>query len=154
MEPLRLLHDGPARGDLGQSYQRKLPVTDIFLQKYPYTVKLAACAIVLEAIMGIGAGIISAVKRYSFWDILVTLTTSVLVAVAAFWLGMLLQLFFRRAYQRLDGRRLLPAHLRRRRPVLSVSGLDYHYILPPPCSPLHPSPRRTPRAHHALSCST
>ncbi len=56
--------------------------------------RLAACAIVLEAIMGIGAGIISAVKRYSFWDILVTLTTSILVAVPAFWLGMLLQLFF------------------------------------------------------------
>ncbi len=86
--------NGLLHGDLGNSYQRKLPVTDIFAQKYPYTVKLAACAIVLEAIMGIGAGIISAVKRYSFWDILVTLTTSILVAVPAFWLGMLLQLFF------------------------------------------------------------
>lgn len=85
---------GLLHGDLGQSYQRKLPVTDIFLQKYPYTVKLAACAIVLEAIMGIGAGIISAVKRYSFWDILVTLTTSLLVAMPAFWLGLLLQLIF------------------------------------------------------------
>ena len=82
------------QGDLGSSYQRKLPVTDIFAAKYPYTAKLALCAIVLEAIMGIGAGIISAVKRYSFWDILVTLVTSVLVAVPAFWLGMLLQLFF------------------------------------------------------------
>ena len=86
--------NGLLHGDLGNSYQRKLPVTEIFAQKYPYTVKLAACAIVLEAIMGIGAGIISAVKRYSFWDILVTLTTSILVAVPAFWLGMLLQLFF------------------------------------------------------------
>lgn len=86
--------NGLLHGDLGNSYQRKLPVTDIFAQKYPYTIKLAACAIVLEAIMGIGAGIISAVKRYSFWDILVTLTTSILVAVPAFWLGMLLQLFF------------------------------------------------------------
>ncbi len=85
---------GLVQGDLGSSYQRKLPVTEIFAAKYPYTVKLAVCAIVLEAIMGIGAGIISAVKRYSFWDILVTLTTSVLVAVPAFWLGMLLQLFF------------------------------------------------------------
>ena len=84
--------NGLLHGDLGNSYQRKLPVTEIFAQKYPYTVKLAACAIVLEAIMGIGAGIISAVKRYSFWDILVTLTTSILVAVPAFWLGMLLQL--------------------------------------------------------------
>lgn len=86
--------NGLLHGDLGNSYQRKLPVTEIFAQEYPYTVKLAACAIVLEAIMGIGAGIISAVKRYSFWDILVTLTTSILVAVPAFWLGMLLQLFF------------------------------------------------------------
>lgn len=81
-------------GDLGESYQRKMEVTDILNSKYPYTIKLAICAIVLEAIMGVGAGIISAVKRYSFWDILVTLSTSVLVAVPAFWLGMLLQLIF------------------------------------------------------------
>ena len=59
--------NGLLHGDLGNSYQRKLPVTEIFAQKYPYTVKLAACAIVLE---------------------------SILVAVPAFWLGMLLQLFF------------------------------------------------------------
>ncbi|MBY4797036.1 ABC transporter permease [Collinsella sp. AGMB00827] len=85
---------GLLKGDLGTSYQRKLPVADIFAQKYPYTLKLAVCAIVLEAIMGIGAGIISAVKRYSFWDVLVTLSTSVLVAVPAFWLGMILQLVF------------------------------------------------------------
>ena len=85
---------GLLQGDLGSSYQRKLPVTEIFSAKYPYTIKLAVCAIVLEAIMGIGAGIISAVKRYSFWDVLVTLTTSVLVAVPAFWLGMILQLVF------------------------------------------------------------
>lgn len=81
-------------GDLSESYQRKMEVTDILSSKYPYTIKLAICAIVLEAIMGVGAGIISAVKRYSFWDILVTLSTSVLVAVPAFWLGMLLQLIF------------------------------------------------------------
>ena len=81
-------------GDLGTSYSKKRPVTDIFAEKYPYTIKLAACAICLEAVMGIGAGLISAVKRYSFWDILVTLVTSVLVAVPAFWLGMILQLIF------------------------------------------------------------
>lgn len=85
---------GLLHGDLGTSYQRKLPVTEIFAAKYPYTIKLAICGIILEAIVGIGSGIISAVKRYSFWDVLVTLTTSVLVAVPAFWLGMLLQLVF------------------------------------------------------------
>ena len=82
------------QGDLGTSYQKKVSVTSIFAEKYPYTVKLALCAIVLEAVMGIGAGVLSAIKRYSFWDIIVTLFTSVMVAIPAFWLGMLLQWFF------------------------------------------------------------
>ena len=86
--------DGLIHGDLGTSYQRNRPVTDIFLEKYPYTVKLALCGIVVEVIVGVGAGIISAVKRYSFWDVLVTLVTSILVSIPAFWLGMLLQMFF------------------------------------------------------------
>lgn len=86
--------DDLLHGDLGTSYQKKRPVTDIFAEKYPYTVRLAVCAICLEAVMGIGAGLVSAIKRYSFWDILVTLITSVLVAVPAFWLGMILQLTF------------------------------------------------------------
>ena len=86
--------DDLLHGDLGTSYSKKRPVTDIFPEKYPSTIQLAPCAICLEAIMGIGAGLISAVKRYSFWDIMVTLVTSVLVAVPAFWLGMILQLIF------------------------------------------------------------
>ena len=90
---LRYMND-LLHGDLGTSYSKKREVTDIFAEKYPYTVQLAACAICLEAVMGIGAGLISAVKRYSFWDIMVTLVTSVLVAVPAFWLGMILQLIF------------------------------------------------------------
>lgn len=81
-------------GDLGTSYKRSLAVSDILAQKYPYTVRLAVVAIILEAVVGIGAGMISAIKRYSFWDIFVTLITSIMVAMPAFWLGMLLQLFF------------------------------------------------------------
>ena len=85
---------GLLHGDLGTSYKRSLPVTDILLQKYPYTVRLALVGIVIEAIIGIAAGMISAIKRGSFLDTLVTLSTSILVAMPAFWLGMLLQLFF------------------------------------------------------------
>ena len=81
-------------GDLGTSYTRNMKVADILADKYPNTVKLAIVAIIIEAIVGIGAGMVSAIKRYSFWDVLVTLVTSVLVAMPAFWLGMLLQLFF------------------------------------------------------------
>ena len=81
-------------GDLGTSYQKNRAVADILMSKFPNTVKLALAAIVIEVIFGILAGIISAVWRYSFWDILVTLSTSVLVSLPVFWLGMLLQLVF------------------------------------------------------------
>ena len=82
------------QGDLGTSYSRSMSVNDIFAQKYPYTIRLALCGIAIEIVVGIGAGVISAIKRYSFWDVLVTLSTSILVAMPAFWLGMLLQLLF------------------------------------------------------------
>jgi ABC-type dipeptide/oligopeptide/nickel transport system permease component len=82
---------GLLQGDLGDSYQQRRPVTHILIAKFPNTFKLAVCALLLEALLGIGAGILSAVKRYSFWDILVTLSTSVLVSVPVFWLGMMLQ---------------------------------------------------------------
>lgn len=82
------------QGDLGRSYQKDRPVVEIFAGKYPNTVRLALAAIVIEIIIGIGAGVISAVKQYSFLDVLVTLSTSVLVSVPVFWLGMLFQVFF------------------------------------------------------------
>jgi peptide/nickel transport system permease protein len=48
----------------------------------------------IEAVLGVAAGIISAVKRYSFLDVLVTLSTTILVAMPIFWFAMLLQVFF------------------------------------------------------------
>ena len=78
-------------GDLGQSYQLKRPVSSILLEKFPNTLRLALVAIIIEAILGVLAGVLSAVKRYSFWDVFVTLSTSVLVSLPVFWLGLLLQ---------------------------------------------------------------
>ena len=85
---------GILQGDFGDSYQKSRPVRDILFDKFPNTFRLAFAAILVEIIVGIGAGIISAVKQYSFWDVLVTLSTSILVSVPVFWLGLLLQMFF------------------------------------------------------------
>ncbi len=82
------------QGDLGESYQTKRPVSDILLEKLPNTMKLALAAVIIEIFFGMAAGIISAIKRYSFWDVLVTFSTSVLVSLPVFWLGMLLQVLF------------------------------------------------------------
>jgi ABC-type dipeptide/oligopeptide/nickel transport system permease component len=81
-------------GDFGTSIATGHPVGEIFREKYPYTVELALAAITVEIIVGISAGVISAVKQYSFWDVTVTLSTSLLVSLPVFWLGMLLQMFF------------------------------------------------------------
>lgn len=80
--------------DLGDSFQKNRPVLDIFVDKFPNTIRLALVAIVIEIIVGIAAGIISAVRRYSFLDVLVTLSTSILVSIPVFWLGMLMQIIF------------------------------------------------------------
>jgi peptide/nickel transport system permease protein len=82
------------QGDLGQSYVKDRPVTEILGDKFANTIRLALAAIVIEMFIGIGAGLISAIKRYSFADAFVTLSTSVLVSIPVFWLGMLLQMFF------------------------------------------------------------
>jgi ABC-type dipeptide/oligopeptide/nickel transport system permease component len=81
-------------GDLGTSYQKSRPVTELLFDKFPNTLKLALTAVLIEMFFGIVAGIVSAVKRYSFWDVLVTFSTSVLVSLPVFWLGMLLQILF------------------------------------------------------------
>ena len=112
-------------GDLGQSYQLKRPVSAILIEKFPNTLKLALVAIIIECIMGLAAGILSAVKRYSFWDVLVTLSTSILVSLPVFWLGMILQIIFGIKFKQWG------------LPYLPISGMtssDFpswvHYILP------------------------
>lgn len=83
-----------SRGDFGTSYRYKRPVMDILKEHYPNSIKLAFSAIIIEIIIGIIAGLISAVKRYSFIDILLTFSSSIAVCVPVFWLGVLFQINF------------------------------------------------------------
>jgi len=81
-------------GDLGTSYRYQRSVNSILAEHYPYSIKLALAAIIIEIIIGIFTGIISAVKKYSFWDVLVTVSTTILVCVPVYWLGMVMQVIF------------------------------------------------------------
>jgi ABC-type dipeptide/oligopeptide/nickel transport system permease component len=81
-------------GDLGTSYRYQRSVNSILAEHYPYSIRLALVAIVIIIIIGIAAGIISAVKKYTFWDVLVTVSTTLAVCVPVFWLGMVLQVTF------------------------------------------------------------
>lgn len=83
-----------AHGDLGTSISTGRPVRDIIVDSYPYTMKLAFAAIIIEIVVGISVGVIAAVKRFSIWDMMATLSTSILVALPVFWLGIMLQYIF------------------------------------------------------------
>ncbi|MDD5659453.1 MAG: ABC transporter permease [Actinomycetota bacterium] len=83
-----------AKGDLGTSYRYRRSVNSILADHYPNSIKLAFAAIIIESIIGIFAGIVSAVKKYSFLDVLVTVSTTILVCIPVYWLGMLLQIGF------------------------------------------------------------
>jgi len=81
-------------GDLGMSYRYNRSVNSIMAEHYPYSIKLALSAIIIEIIIGIMAGIVSAVKKFSFWDVLVTISTTIAVCIPVYWLGMILQVVF------------------------------------------------------------
>ncbi len=83
-----------ARGDLGTSISSGRPVIAIFKDTFPYTLRLSLAAIAIEILIGIGVGVVSAVKQYTVYDTFATLSTSVLVALPVFWLGLMLQYFF------------------------------------------------------------
>lgn len=82
------------KGDLGESYSYRRPVTTILSEKLGNTAKLALAAIVLQIVLGIVAGVIAAVFRYSFLDVLVTLSTTVAIGVPTFVIGLALQNIF------------------------------------------------------------
>jgi oligopeptide transport system permease protein len=83
------------RFDLGTSYrQQNREVAKILPPKLANTAKLALFAIILEIIVGISAGVISAVFKYSFIDISVTVLTTITIGIPVFVIGILLQYIF------------------------------------------------------------
>jgi oligopeptide transport system permease protein len=55
------------------------------------TAKLALLAIVFDIVIGMAAGLIAALFRYSFWDVLVTLLTTLAIGFPSFVIGAILQ---------------------------------------------------------------
>lgn len=83
-----------ASGDLGESYVYRRSVNTIIKEKVGNTARLALAAIAIEILLGILAGVIAAVFRYSFLDVLVTLSTTVAIGVPTFVIGLALQNIF------------------------------------------------------------
>src|SRR6476661_8463995 len=59
---------GVLKGDLGESVRNQQPVLQLVVQKLPVTLELAVLAMGIALVIGIPAGIVSAVGRGSAWD--------------------------------------------------------------------------------------
>jgi len=85
---------GVLHGDLGSSYISKKPVSELILTRLPVTFELAVIGTVLGAVVGITAGVISAARRYTRTDYVVTTLALFGVSMPTFWFGILLILLF------------------------------------------------------------
>ena len=80
--------------DLGRSARTQNPVTGEVWARLPNTVLLAVVAITLACVFGIPAGIISAVRPYTWMDYLVTSAALFGISMPVFWLGLMLVVIF------------------------------------------------------------
>ena len=78
------------QGDLGQSYRYHMPVVEVVLERFPATLELAVAAIVFAVVLGIGSGMLSAVRPGSAWDRMVELIALSGMAAPTFWVGIML----------------------------------------------------------------
>jgi len=82
------------QGDLGRSLRSNNPVSDEFASRFPATVELTIAAMMIAVAVGIPAGVFSAIRRNSIFDILSTSLALVGISMPIYWLGLMLVWFF------------------------------------------------------------
>lgn len=78
------------QGDLGLTYNMT-PVSDLVVQAAPITLRLALVALAFEVVIGVIAGVIAGLRRNSFFDNLVFVSTLLALSIPTFVLGRFLQ---------------------------------------------------------------
>src|SRR5688500_17518461 len=81
---------GVATFDFGTSYRDGAEVTSVMKTRAPTSLRLAFRAMMIEATLGIGVGVLAAVRKYSFADTFTTLATAIVSATPVFVLAYLI----------------------------------------------------------------
>jgi peptide/nickel transport system permease protein len=89
--PLQYLHwlTNLLQGNLGKSVSYQESVTSLIATRVPITFHLGLVALILSTIIGIPAGVISAVRRGGWLDSIITISANLGMAIPIFWLGIL-----------------------------------------------------------------
>ncbi|MBW3654237.1 MAG: hypothetical protein KY433_11805, partial [Actinobacteria bacterium] len=81
-----------ATGDFGINFRGR-PVSELFLERMPVTIRLTVIALVFETIVGITLGVMAGLRKDKFVDNLVRFSTVLLIAFPVFVFGTLAQVF-------------------------------------------------------------
>ena len=83
-----------AQGDLGTSWRTGKPVFALILERLPVTLELTLFSVAFALVLGVAAGIVSAVRRDHAVDNVTRVGTLLGLSVPVFWQGTMLILFF------------------------------------------------------------
>ncbi len=120
--------------NLGYSYYHGQPVTTVLKQAFPITLSLAVGASIIWLVLGVSTGVLSAVRRGSFWDRLCTILALIFYSMPVFVLGLLLLYVFYFQFTK-HGIDYLP------RPGLRVLLAESQRLVQEPGAPVdHPRP--------------
>ena len=78
------------QGDLGTSWRIRVPVARLIAEKLPVTAQLGFMAFCIALLIGIPAGIVSAVNKNGFWDYAANIVGLAGLSTPNFWLGIML----------------------------------------------------------------
>lgn len=87
------------RGDLGDSLYQNRPVIELITARLPVTLMICLLASIISIVLGLSAGVVSAVRRNTVTDHVVRVVSLVGLSMPDFWLGLLLILTFSITWQ-------------------------------------------------------
>lgn len=82
------------RGDFGTSFQYRLSVRELYAERLPYSLQLATAGLLISLLIGIPAGIITAVKVDTIWDTVCKIIAMLGLSVPGFFVGLLMIIIF------------------------------------------------------------
>ncbi|AEG55417.1 ABC transporter permease [Sinorhizobium meliloti] len=82
------------QGDFGRSFALNRPVLDEVLERFQATLVLAGVSLVLCSVIGLLAGVVSAVRQFGWADRVITFFVLAGISTPSFWLGLLLIYLF------------------------------------------------------------
>ena len=81
-------------GDFGTDYYYQIPVSEVILEALPVTASLAIGAAIIWLVLGVVAGVVSAIRPRTIADRSITVAAIIFFSVPSFVLGLTLLYFF------------------------------------------------------------